>query len=591
MSSSPPNVIMLTVDALRADRTSLHGYDRPTTPTLERLARNAVVCDRSYALGTFTQVAFVQILTSSRPLSYGGYDHGALGRPPTIFKRFREAGYHTTCLSTLHWVNRFFNYGEGIDEEYQLFGLNTLPGVALATIRSSLAGYESEDIGREPMLAIVEPALLKMFDNTLEYCALQLERQDELATDFPDSGLTNACFDFVEVRELVERHRQEFLADGLAYVHKHLQPAPTLDNWSQSWLPKEWYYHRKPTRLLGEGLFRTGNRILGMVNPGMARRRGTRFKIYPDAHSLANKVISKIENRDTSKPFFIWTHFMDTHTPYVAGPGRKWYEHTPEYLAALGYPSDIDPTVTFDGKPKRKEDEPAFSALYDAAVRSTDEEIGRIVDALDRFGLREDTLIVISGDHGEELGDHGDFGHYFLLYEHSSRVPTLFHRPGLGAQRFDGLSNIMDIAPTTTALAGIEPAEGWEGVALTDRSSAQRPHVLMETFFAGNCLFDHRPLYLGVRTRDYHYMWKEYCDPGDNFSPPDHQLYHVSADPGEQNNLYRPDHPLVAEFDAVIAARLAELPQISDERLIRLFGPKLARQVRQSTSVGDTSLA
>jgi hypothetical protein len=244
-------VILLTVDALRADRTSLHGYERPTTPTLERLARDAIVCERSYTMGTFTQTACVQFLTSSRPLSYGGYDHGARGRPPTIFKRFHDAGYHTTCLSTLHWVNRFFGYGEGIDEEYQLFGLNTLPGVALAMIRSSLAGYQSGEILADDMLSMVDPALLKMFDNTLEYCDLHLERRDELRADFRHSGLVNARYNFIKVRKLIDRHRREYLAGKLAYIDKHLWNAATMDAWGGRWLPKEWYYCRQPTKLVG----------------------------------------------------------------------------------------------------------------------------------------------------------------------------------------------------------------------------------------------------------------------------------------------------------------------------------------------------
>jgi arylsulfatase A-like enzyme len=149
----------------------------------------------------------------------------------------------------------------------------------------------------------------------------------------------------------------------------------------------------------------------------------------------------------------------------------------------------------------------------------------------------------------------------------------------------------MDIAPTTAALAGIEPAPGWEGTALTDAAQAQQPHVLMETFFAGNCLFDHRPLYFGVRTRDHHYLWKEYRDPRDNLSPEGNELYDVSTDPGELNNIYRPDHPLVPGFNAVIARRLAELPAITNERIIGLFGPEIAADAQQATAADEAVAA
>ncbi len=187
MTGIPPNVLMLTVDALRADRMSFHGYDRPTTPHLERLAARSVVCDNAFSLGPFTQSACIQFMTSSRPLSYGGYDDGAVGRPQTIFKRFHDAGYRTTALSTLHWVNRFFGYGDGLDSEHQLFILNTLVGVAEARTRNSLSLYRAGEIEAPEMLATVAPVIAGLFDNVAEYCALRLETEADDLRDFPPS--------------------------------------------------------------------------------------------------------------------------------------------------------------------------------------------------------------------------------------------------------------------------------------------------------------------------------------------------------------------------------------------------------------------
>ena len=78
MTGAPPNVLLLTVDAWRADRLSLYGYGRPTTPVLDRFAANATVCERAFSLGSFTQGACIQLFTSSRPMSYGGYDGGRI---------------------------------------------------------------------------------------------------------------------------------------------------------------------------------------------------------------------------------------------------------------------------------------------------------------------------------------------------------------------------------------------------------------------------------------------------------------------------------------------------------------------------------
>ena len=111
-----PNVLFLTVDALRSDRTSLYGYERPTTPVLEALAKDAVVCGNAVSTGAFTQVSFHTFMTSSRALSYGGYDRGAVGRPPSLFEVFHDAGYQTISLGTFAWISRYFGY-TGIDRD------------------------------------------------------------------------------------------------------------------------------------------------------------------------------------------------------------------------------------------------------------------------------------------------------------------------------------------------------------------------------------------------------------------------------------------------------------------------------------------
>ena len=338
------------------------------------------------------------------------------------------------------------------------------------------------------------------------------------------------------------------------------------------WLPAEWYYLRRPSRLIGEALHRFGNRLLQPFAPRLARARNHRFKNYVDASALADKIIKTLESVDRSQPFCLWTHFMDTHAPYVSGAGRGWYRQTPDYLSALGHRTNYGPGMVFDLKPQRPEDGDGFSALYDAAVLSTDREIGRIIDALDRLGLRDDTLVVISGDHGEELGEHGNWGHYFLLYEHNTRVPMIFHHPSFDQRRVGELTTIMDFAPTVTDLLGVAPVDDWVGRPVTAPEVAGRGHVLMETFFGGNCLFEHRPLYFGVRTEDLLYLWKEDRDPKDRCSHDGPELYDLTADPGQQHNIYSTDHPRVSEMNALIAARMAEISEISPERIERAFG-------------------
>lgn len=583
--TSFPNVLLLTIDALRADRTSLHGYHRPTTPNLERLAEDAVVCERAFSLGPFTQSACVQMFTSTRPLAYGGFDAGATGRPETLFKRFQSAGYRTTALSTLHWVNRFFGYGSGLNEEYQLFTPNTLVGVAVAVMRSSLQGFQDGTIPEDAMRAVVEPVVAKLFDDAEEYCCLRRARARELAHDFPDSLLVNAGYNFARLERLIARHRRAFEADRGAYIGRHLSGIPK----PHEWLAQEWRYRRAPAKLASELVFRAGNRLVALLDARLAGMREARFKHYVDAPTLADKTISLIRDRNQEKPFLLWAHFMDTHVPYVSGRGRQWYRQTPGYLARLGYPPDLDPALNFrHERPREPADQETVSALYDAAVLSTDEQIGRIVVALDEMGLSEDTIVAICGDHGEELGDHGDVGHYFLFYEHNVHTPMLFRRRGMPPQRIESLVTSLDLAPTVAALAGVAPASGWEGAPVTKDAGGTREHVIMETVYGGNCVFEHRPIYLAVRTETHKFIWKEYRDPRDDFSPDGPQLYDLVADPRETTNLYRPDHPVVKALNLVLARRLADMPEIVPERIVAAFGD-VGRQVLSEADGGDAT--
>ena len=571
--ASPPNVIFLGADAVRADRTSLCGYTRPTTPFLERMADRSIVCSNAFSLAPFTQPASVQTFTSSRPLSYGGYDRGAVGRPATMFRHFKEAGYQTVALSTLHWVNRYFGYGDGLDTEYQLFTLNTVTGVAVAITRNSIAGYMAGDIPERDMLTIVEPVFSKMFVDCLDYCEGRLATDTEFRQDFEHSLLINAEYDFHQVAKILRRHQLSFADDSASYIRKWFQTIPR----AHEWLGREWYYSRKPSKLASELVVRGGNALLRRIDSDRALIRANRFKQYVDAPSIANKVVKILEDHDQDRPLFLWAHFMDTHLPYVSGAGKKWWLETASYLQALGHDSTTHPAVAFrPGLPGNRAEWDQLSALYDASVRGVDEQVERIVTAVDQLGMGDNTIIAFCGDHGEELGEHGNHSLYFLPYEHNIRIPLIFRAPGMEKTAVDGLTSLLDVAPTLAGLADIPSAADWEGASVTDGAVAQRDHLIVECFYGGNCLFENRPIYAGVRTKTHKYFWKEYRDPKDWQSREGDELYDLTIDPDEQNNLYRPDHPLLPEMQQYIAQRLASLPEVGRDRIVRAFGETVA---------------
>lgn len=77
---------------------------------------------------------------------------------------------------------------------------------------------------------------------------------------------------------------------------------------------------------------------------------------------------------------------------------------------------------------------------------------------------------------------------------------------------------------------------------------------------------------MAVRSHQYLYLWCEYVDPGDHFKPEIHQLYDIINDPEQTKNIYSPDHPALPELQFAIAERLAEIPEVSTERITAAFG-------------------
>jgi len=251
---------------------------------------------------------------------------------------------------------------------------------------------------------------------------------------------------------------------------------------------------------------------------------------------VANETIRLLEaHRD--EPFFLAAGFYRPHIPYIAP--EAWfdlYELGETELPALpeNY-RDRVPAAALASTPEW----PNFGATprearecilaYDACVSFVDAQIGRVLAALDRLGLREKTLVVLWGDHGYHLGEHG-LWRKNSLYEESTRAPLVLAGPGVEAEggACPGPVEFVDIYPTIADLAGLEPPENLAGVSLRpllrdpdadwDRPAFSQVHFRE---VAGRA----------VRTERWRYVeWGENGEAGV-------ELYDREKDPGEMRNV------------------------------------------------------
>jgi len=216
-----------------------------------------------------------------------------------------------------------------------------------------------------------------------------------------------------------------------------------------------------------------------------------------------------------AKPIFAWIHLFDPHDPYL-----------PPEPFRTQYASD----------------------LYSGEVAYSDSVVGRILDELKKSNLYDDSLVIVVGDHGEGLGEHGESTHGFFLYEATLRIPLIVKLPsGLGGtpgSAFDGLVQLVDVAPTVLQAAGISIPSGFQGqgllsTVLSNRSLSSRT-AYSETFYPNE--FDWNEL-KSWRTRDYKYILA-----------PKSELYDLNKDASEEQNLITTQSTLAAQFRSQLEA-------------------------------------
>ena len=212
---------------------------------------------------------------------------------------------------------------------------------------------------------------------------------------------------------------------------------------------------------------------------GPSRALGSSLSYYAspardEAHTdgmVATETIKLMEEHKGG-PFFIAAGFYRPHCPYISP--QKYFDLYPslDRIPAAEYSELMlkqSPTASrsITWNVPEKEQREAIRGYY-AAISFMDAQVGRVLDALDRLKLRQNTIVVFMSDHGYHLGDHGGLWMKQSLFERSTRTPIMIAGPGVTAQ--GGVSRriveMIDIYPTLAALAGLEPPSALQGRSL-----------------------------------------------------------------------------------------------------------------------------
>lgn len=253
---------------------------------------------------------------------------------------------------------------------------------------------------------------------------------------------------------------------------------------------------------------------------------------------------------DDGRPFFLWLHYVNPHSPY---------DPPPELLerfrgdGVIPRGSVLDKVVGFHGGVNRKlagEGERHWGDYvdrYDAEILTADQEIGRILTALEKSPYAGKTIVLLASDHGESLGEHDYFfDHGNDLFNPSLRVPLVVSFPGFlpTGGRVSGAVSTLDIYPTLLDLAQVSFPPGLQGRSLLPLVRGTRSKLHNELFFEND---QHQMGISNGRLKLIHY-------PEVQGRPEHNELYDMARDPAETEDRYRGSESIVAPLEAELSS-------------------------------------
>jgi choline-sulfatase len=246
-------------------------------------------------------------------------------------------------------------------------------------------------------------------------------------------------------------------------------------------------------------------------------RPGNRQEFLEDPERPAGATVDRALNwlaAQNGKPYFLWVHVYDPHLPYrPPSPYRDQYKDRP----------------------------------YDGEIAYADHELGRLFDAIHKKSPADKTLIAVLSDHGESLGEHGEYSHGVFLYDATLRVAFLMSGPGIpNGMRVKQQARTVDFLPTVLDLMGGKPPAAVEGASLVPSFAARD---VPTTVSYAETLYP--KINMGwaelraIRTNHWKYI-----------RAPKPELYDLSQDPAERANVIRNHAAEVQKFEAQLKAAI-----------------------------------
>ncbi len=409
LAANTPNVILITLDTVRADHLSLYGYERDTTPNLKRLAQEATVYTNAIAPGNMTLSSHASIFTSLYPSWHQAHfekDHDQAqpldSKYPVLAQILADKGFDTIGVVSNYL---YLSHGFGLDR-----------------------GFTYHDSSGPPLMLTKSYVLRNAVRNLL------------------------ALF---------------------------LQP---------------WQYD----------------------------------SIFRRAQDINDSALAFLDKENPRK-FFLFLNYMDAHGPYLP-PARfaTLFPGRDSRMIARHYPN-MERQVLSEKRPISDRERRHLISQYDGGIAYMDSSIGTFLDQLKRRGLYDNTLLIITSDHGETFGERSMIGHGLSVYQDQVHVPLIIKYPHSTSKEVIGDPvSLVDLMPTILDVLGYGVPKNIQGHSLLTRT----PHDAVSESFPHPFASRWNPKYLQAEQAIFSGSMKFI-----ESSTGEKELYNFSQDPNELHNL------------------------------------------------------
>lgn len=271
----------------------------------------------------------------------------------------------------------------------------------------------------------------------------------------------------------------------------------------------------------------------------------------------------KLLEANKDKPFFLACGFFRPHTPYVSP--KKYFEMYPKETIELAKNPENDdddipkPALTRKAVEQQMTDEQRREAkqAYFAAITFMDAQVGKVLDALERLKLADNTIVVFFSDHGYLLGEHGCWQKQ-SLFEPSARVPMIIAAPGMksNGKACGATAELVDLYPTLADLCGLKPPANLAGISLRpqldDVATPGKGYAVTQVRRGGG-MMGKQPATIGYSIRTPRWRFTQWQNSQGRPIENGQELYDHESDPGEFTNLAKdPRHAAtIAELAAL----------------------------------------